>query len=118
MQVITGLTDQPTQVFNLTLEDGSILTVTMTYRPQQIGWYYDLLWNGTTPSTQVFGRRIVTSPNMLRQFRNVWSFGLGCVTSDNYEPLNQSDFSSGYATLLLLDASDVAQIEQVVYPGL
>lgn len=117
MQTVTGISNQPTQVFNLVPEDGSTVTLTLTYRPQQMGWFYDLVWNGTDPATTINGRRVSNFPNLLRQFKNVLSFGIACVTADGHEPLGQNDFASGYAQLLLLSPADLAAIEAQVFPG-
>lgn len=117
MQAITGITSEPAQVFNLTPGDGSTATLTIAYRPQQLGWFYDLVWNGTTPSTDINGRRITNFPNLLRQFENLLSFGVACITQDGYEPLGQNDFQSGYATLLLLTKADIAAINAAIFPG-
>ncbi len=117
MNLITNISDSPCQTFTLPLADGTQMTMTMAYRPQQTGWYFDLSWTGQTPAFQLNGRRIVTFPNMLRQFRNQITFGLACVTADNLEPLNQTDFSSGYANLYILDMADVGQVEMLAFPG-
>jgi|GEM_PF-1292794 hypothetical protein len=117
MQAITGITDAPVQVFNVNPGDGTTATVTLAFRPQQLGWFIDVLWNGKTPALEINGRRVTAYPNLLRQFKNVLSFGIGCVTQDNYEPLGQGDFASGYATLLLLSQADIASIEAAVFPG-
>lgn len=117
MQRVTGISDYPSQIVNLTAEDGSTVTLTLTVRPQQTGWYFDLIWNGVSPAKPINGVRITTFPNLLRQWKNLLSFGIACVTSDGREPLGAADFQSGYARLLLLSATDVAQIEASVFPG-
>jgi hypothetical protein len=65
----------------------------------------------------LYGQRVVASPNMIRQFRTQVTFGLGCITQNNIEPMGQEDFVNGTATLLVLGATDVAQVEAEVYPG-
>lgn len=117
MDLVTGISNQPAQVFNLTPSDGSTATITLAYRPQQKGWFFDLTWNGTNPATTINGFRLSTFPNVLRQFRNVLSFGLACVTADDQEPMGQDDFSSAYARLYLLTPEDVANVEALVFPG-
>lgn len=117
MQAVTGITNQPAQIVNLTASDGSTVTLTLAYRPQQLGWFFDLQWNGTSPATEINGRRITAFPNLLRQFKNILTFGLACVTTDGLEPLGQDDFSTQYATILLLSPADVKIIEAVVFPG-
>ena len=112
-QQVTGISSDPAQTFSLTLEDGSSVQFTLVYRVQQLGWFYDLTWG----TFVLNGQRLVTGPNMLRQYQNIIPFGLGCVTSDLGEPLNQTDFTSGYATLFLLDSAGVGETEMAYYPG-
>jgi hypothetical protein len=117
---ITGITSDPTQKFSLPLDDGTSVNITLFYVPNQMGWFYNLSWNGNTkyPAIIINGRRVVTSPNMLRQYQNEIPFGFGCVTQDGYEPLNQNCFINQYATLFLLDYAAVTATELQFYPGI
>ena len=115
MQQVTGISEAPAQIITLTLEDGSAITVTLEYRPQQLGWFFSVLWNGSDPATQINGLRMTVFPNVLRQWRNLLPFGLACITQDNREPMAADAFSSGYATMLLLDAADVARVEADIF---
>jgi hypothetical protein len=113
MKTITGLTDQPKQQTGIVLNDGSRAVISLEYRANQLGWFYDITWGDFTLN----GQRLVTAPNMLRQFRNKLPFGIAVVTTNNVEPLKQTDLSSGVATLYLLDSTDVADIETTVFGG-
>lgn len=119
MTIITGLTDQPNQQFTVLLPDGSRCKLTMNFRVQQAGWFMDLLWT-RTDGTQFAanGLRMTTMPNLTRQFLYSLNFGFSVVTDDNLEATRVKDFDSGYAKLLLLDATDLATIEAQVFPGL
>lgn len=103
---------------NITLPDGTTVTWTLWYRPNQTGWFYDISWDGVSPAWERNGNRLVTSPNILRQSRALIPFGLTVATRDNGEPVRQQDFINGYATVILLDAVDVINIENTFYPGL
>lgn len=118
MQQVTGITSTPAQIINLTADDGSAATLTLEYRPQQTGWYLDLTWNGTSPALQINGLRVTNFPNLLRQWRNLLTFGLAVVTKDGFEPLAIGDFESGYATMIFLSSPvDVALVEAQVFNG-
>lgn len=107
MTLIDSITDQPNQKIGLILEDGSKISMSLIYRSNQQGWFYTI--------EGVFdNRRIVTSPNMLRAFRDILSFGLACATSDGYEPVFVDDFSTGRAKLYLLNAADLALVESEI----
>jgi hypothetical protein len=115
--ILTGLTDQPNQLYPITLPDGSVVTMNLYFWEQQLGWYYDLSWSGQTPAWQLNGQQLVTSPNILRQWKNVLPFGITVSTSDGLDPTDIEDFANGNCTLLLLDVSDIAAIEAAFYPG-
>ena len=115
--ILTGLTDQPNQEFPITLPDGTTATLDLEFWPQQLGWYYNLTWDGQTPAFGLNGQYLAASPNLLRQWRNVIPFGIAITTLDGQDPTNQEDFVNGNCTLLLLNASDVGMVESTYFPG-
>lgn len=118
MNIINGITDQPTQVLEFTLADGSQVTLTLYFRPQQNGWFYDITWPGSTTIITPFttqNRRLVAAPNLLRQFQNLIPFGLACFTVDNSDPATQECLVDGSVTIVLLNQDDVADVEAQVY---
>ena len=118
MNIIENISDSTPQVLNIPLPDGSVVTWTLTWRPNQAGWFYDISWNGISPAWTCNGNRLVTSPNILRQYRGFIDFGISIVTPDGGEPIGQEDFTNGYATAILLDQTDIINIENTYFPGL
>lgn len=119
MKIVQGLTDNPNQQTSLALPDGSRATLVLNFRPQQLAWYFDLVWTRVDGTTlPIRGLKLVASPNMLRQYRKRLPFGLGLITLNDIEPTTQSTFIDGTSQMLLLDAVDVSNIEQRVFPGL
>ena len=118
MNIIQNISDSSPQVLKIRLPDGSTVTWTLTYRPNQYGWFYDISWDGITPAWVCNGNRLVTSPNILRQYRGFIDFGITITTQDDGEPVGQEDFVSGYATAILLDPVDIINIEGTYFPGL
>jgi len=119
-QQISGITADPIQQLGLLLPDGSQVQWTLTYRPQQQGWYYDISWPNPTNPTSPFnlqGVRLVCSPNILRQYRNQIPFGIMISTVGSVEPVNPGDFQNGVVTAILLAAADVALVESTLFPG-
>lgn len=119
MQQINGLTSYPNQQLTVKLPDGSVLQISMLYRQSQYGWFFTALnWNNSQWVEN--GRRIVTHPNMLRQYKDLIPFGLACFTVNNREPTNQQDFvppSAGVApasALYLLSATEVQEVETLI----
>lgn len=118
MKRITGITDQPNQQFNVSLDDGSRLRVTFNYRVQQQGWFADFLWTKTSGATfEISGMRVVSSPNILRAWRDLLPFGLMVYTDSLGEPTTVKAFSYGTSKLFLLSATEVADAEANLFPG-
>lgn len=113
MKQIQGLSSQYKQQFTIPLTDGSRVSAYMEYRAQQTGWFLNLVWEDWTLN----GLRITASPNILRPWQNVIPFGLAVLTSSNVEPLNNTDFSTGVAVMMLLEGEDIAIINATAFPG-
>ena len=117
MQLISGINNTPSQIISIAIPDGTTATMTLSYRPNQSGWYFNLSWNGQSPAFVINSMRVTTFPNILNQFRTLFSFGIACVTTNGYEPLNSNDFQNGYANLYLLTPSEVEEINTQIFVG-
>lgn len=111
MQQITQLTDDAKQKATVILDDGSSITINIEYKPLQLGWFITEL---SYKTFDLQGFRIVTSPNLLRQFKNLIPFGLACFVQQNDEATQQQDFLSGRATLFVLSAQEVVDYEAIL----
>lgn len=111
MKLLTGITDDPKQNCVIALDDGTQAALYLEYRPQQQGWFFDL----TTKTFSVIGQRIAAFPNILRQYSHQIDFGLAIVVAEKRDPLLQTDFASGYASMVLLNADDVIAIERAKF---
>lgn len=111
MYLVQTISSAPTQKQTLVLPDGSTMTMTMSYYPQQYAWFITSL---VYKSFTINGLQITTNPNMLHQWRNSLTFGLGCFVSGNREPTQQQDFQSGAAKLYILSSSEVASYTKVL----
>lgn len=116
MKLVTGITSDPKQQMTLVLDDGSQVYLYIEYNQQQLGWFMNLAWSGSDWTLDT--RRITASPNLLRQWQNVIPFGIAVITQGNVEPLNLTDFVDGTATVYLLTAQDVLNIEANTFGGL
>lgn len=113
MRQLTGFTDQPRQASIVTIDDGSRATLLLEYKPNQNGWFFSI----TREDFVLNGVRLVPSPNILRQWKELLPFGLLVATTNNAEPFNQSDFADGFCELYLLDADEVEEVEAAAFPG-
>lgn len=111
MNTLQGFTSQPKQSMSFVLPDGSTVFMLIQYRQQQVGWFADLAWQSWTLN----GLRLTSSPNLLQQYQNVIPFGLAIISANNVEPLNVTDFSDGTSVVWLLNADDVALVNQLAF---
>lgn len=107
MYQISQITSDPQQSQRLALPDGTLISLSLSYSETQYGWFADITY-GTFTVTRF---RITTSPNILRQWKNLIPFGLCCTTQDDQEPTQVQSFSSGYASLFVLSAADAELYE-------
>lgn len=114
MTLIDNITSQPNQLQNLVLPDNTIITnFNMLYMDNNQGWFMSLVYG----SFVLNNYRVVVNPNILKAFIGVIPFGIGCDTVDGYEDLFINDFSSGRASLYLLDEDDIAEALASLNPG-
>ena len=111
MLYINHLTDDPQQQANLTGIPGLTIGLTLRFMPRIQRWIMGLTYNGQS----IQGIAVTTSPNMLRQFRNIIPFGISCVTATGLDPYTVEDFANQASNLYLLNAADVAAIEAQLF---
>lgn len=114
MFIIQQLTSDSLQKQILILPDGTQLTMTIYFVPMQLGWF---ITNLTYGDFILNGLRITNSPNMLNQFRNQIPFGLACYSTQNREPSQQQDFSSGASKLYILSEAECTQYAELLANG-
>lgn len=107
MNNVDIINENPSQSLTLVLENGKNVNMKLRYCDVQRGWFYDLSYL----DFNLYGRRLVTSQNMLRQFKNIIPFGLSVLTNDGYEPVFIDDFKNGRASMYTLNEEEVAYLE-------
>lgn len=108
MYQVNQITSDYKQSQTLVLPSGAQIQLYMEYKPQQLGWFMNITYGSFILNTF----RVCTSANLLRQFKNILPFGMSIQTSDNYEPTQLQDFSSGYAQMFILTQQEVTQYEE------
>lgn len=111
MRLLNKIDEQPDQRFNLIGESGEAIDFRVYYMPSQQSWFFDMAYNGQTLN----GTRICVSPNLIRSHKNVLPFGLACMTTDGAEPFYIDDFKNDRIRLYLLNANEVAQVEEAFF---
>lgn len=106
MLYLDRISSDTLQKHTFLLPDNTSLDVTLYFVPLQLSWVIRELSYG---DFKLNGLRISNSPNMLHQFKNQLPFGLACFSSEEREPSQQQDFSSGNSKLYILTALEVQQ---------
>ena len=107
MLYINKITADPSQSLILTGIRGLQINMTLRFMPRIAAWQMGIAYGDFSAQ----GIAVVTSLNMLRQFKNNIPFGIACVRTDGLDPNAVDDFAAQTANLYLLDADDVQVIE-------
>lgn len=113
MRILDGIRATGLQKLRVTADSGDIVEITLYFLPAAQQWKMDVVSGDFT----LYGTRVFRSPNILMQYKNIISFGLGCLVSDEGEPFLVNDFSSGRCQLALLSSDEVDQVDDF-YTGL
>lgn len=110
MQQLTNLTSEADQLMTVGLPDGSDLQLEFTYRPAIQRWSLNL----THALLVLKGYNLCLGPNILRQWRNIISFGIALTAVDNLDPVDPADFANGRVAIYVLTAAEVQQVEEEI----
>lgn len=108
MLLINSLTNDSFQNFNLTGIPGVQIQVLLKFLPRVQRWFMDISYG----TFQANGIGVVSSPNLLRQWKNIIPFGIACINVNGLDPYAIDDWVNGASSFLLLDSVDVANVEQ------
>ena len=114
MYLIQQITSDACQQQTLVLPDGSSLFMQMYFSPIQQSWLFQQLVWGTFTLNRY---KIVNSPNLLNQWKNIIPFGIACYSTNNRDPGLQEDFSSGNSLLYILTAAEVLEVTTYLQGG-
>lgn len=82
----------------------------VNYNSSRQGWFLDLV----SDNFKLYGIRLTSIPNVLRQWKNILGFGLGVSCENNSEPFFLEDFNTGRAKIYLLEPDDLI-IQDLTY---
>lgn len=111
MYQLTQIDNSPKQRIKMLLDSGESVVFRFKYKANQQSWFFDFTYG----NVNVRNLRLVTSYNMLRNYRSWLPFGFRCDTIDRFEPMDLNDFINGYAVLYLLNRQDIEAIESRYY---
>lgn len=111
MKLLTEISQDPKQRFDVVTEDNQTFELKLEYSDQQQGWFYSVTFGDII----INNARLTTGINILRQFQNVLPFGFLIETDDLSEPLFIDDFSTERVRFSLLTQEEVEQVETDFY---
>lgn len=112
MKLISNIGNENQQIMTVIRENGKDFDLSLFYSAQQTGWFMSITDNALGKT--INNLRIVTSDNLLHQWRNVLQYGIACIVENNDEPFFQDDFSSGRAELYVLTRAEVEAYTEVL----
>lgn len=100
MQQITITKNSQIEIINA---ENETYTGYINYNTSRQGWFLDLV----SENFKIYGIRITSIPNILRQWRNKLGFGISVSCENNSEPFFLEDFNTGRAKMFLLEPDDL-----------
>lgn len=107
MQQITIKENSTIEIINAEQES---YTGYINYNTSRQGWFLDLV----SENFSIYGIRITTNPNILRQWQKKLGFGIMVSCENNSEPFFWEDFNTGRAKIYLLEPDDL-DFEDIIY---
>lgn len=108
MKVLEGIQALPSQTLTTSLDEGSIITITLVFRPTIKMWFISVSYDGFL----VENLRLCNSPNLLNQFDKIIPFGINVEIKDGTEPFIINDLSTGRVVINILSATEVEQVNE------
>lgn len=109
MQVLDNISNDARQKHTILLAaDSSRIVLELTYKPDVLGWFLDVTYENLDFSVK--GLRVVTSSNLLNQWRNILPFGILVQCKDAQDPLLLDDFLVKRARISILSKDEVQQL--------
>lgn len=107
MQQITIKENSTIEIINAKEET---YTGYINYNSTRQGWFLDLV----SENFKIFGIRITSNPNILRQWSKKLGFGIGVTCEQNGEPFFWEDFNTERAKMFLLEPDDL-YLQDLIY---
>lgn len=107
MQQITISENSTIEIINSENEN---YTGYINYSPACQGWFLDLI----SENFKIYGIRITSCPNILRQWSKKLGFGIGVMCENKSEPFFWEDFNTERAKMFLLEPDDLT-LQDILY---
>ena len=112
--LINNIGDEADQLISLALPNGTSGTLELIFMGSTNRWIFNLT-HPALPNGALNGQMLCVHPNILRNFKNILDFGMGCTGSNGLDPVTIESFANGSSNLYILDAADVLTVEQEIF---
>jgi len=112
MQLLTELTDDYKQKYSITNEDNVTFDFLLEYSAIQEMWLFSISYDD---NFTLNNHRLVYSPNILRQYKNIIPFGLSVNSIDKSDPYFLNDFTTSRIEVYVLTEEEVKKIESDIF---
>jgi hypothetical protein len=110
---ITILSNNADQQVFIPLTDGSLLQLEFIYRPRIQRWEITVT-HPDLPGGVASGMILCVSPNIMRPWKNLLSFGIAVLSTDGYDPVDINDFSNNRISVYVLTEDEVQMVENQI----
>lgn len=111
MRLINALTADAKQKYTLIGENKERIGFYLYYMPSQQTWFFDI----DDGAFIAKGLQLGLGYNILRNYKNLLTYGLMVTSSDGLDPFYINDFVSGRITIFLLNNEEKELIESGIY---
>ena len=106
MYLISVLNDRPKQTFKAVIDGYDTAAITLEFKPEQLGWFMSIVWG----TFEMYNERLATSPNLLRQFKNIIPFGILIEGTEGIDPLKIDSWLTDNK-FYMIDQADIEEVE-------
>lgn len=111
MNIVTSITNQPKQRFNIPIANNDIVRINLYFNMTQRAWYFDFQYNDYICN----GNKVVLTFNAIRHLRNKLPFGIGFISESQADPFDLNDFKNNNVMMIILNQEEVEQYESLIY---
>ncbi len=113
MKKIGGIGNEDLQSIKVTKFDGTQYELILNFRFATNCWYMTVIDRAVV----IKNIKVVTCPNLLRQFDSYFDFGIACLTENLVDPRFIDDFLFERSVLYTLTPEDVLSYEESLANG-
>ena len=108
MITVNNITSDYKQKFNIRLDNGYKLSLSLEYKDNQKAWFYSLTYN----TFQLTNQKLVAGISLLYQFKHVLDIDITVWSLDGFDPIFIDDFTNNRCGIEILDRAEADYLSQ------